>query len=338
MLVTPLIAISMSLTACSNNKSKVSSIETNIIKKQKKVLSEPKTTLPIVETKRVAIVYEKLVPKPRRAVRHSAPRRNVVRTAKLSGFASKLSNAAIGRLKSNVRYDGSYVKIAYPWGDVPANIGVCTDVVIRSYRKLGIDLQQQVHKDMSAAFNQYPNPRKWGLSRPDTNIDHRRVYNLRKFFTRRGAALPITRNSYDYKPGDLVTWMVGKDLPHIGVVVNQRSRVDPSRYLIVHNIARGPQMEDILFRFPITGHYRYTRAHMGDIPSSANYASNLPRKRGLSRTDQMNYAQLVEASRILNNVPSKPRGNTAKIQTKSNDTLQLAKYSDKEIQDLLGRF
>lgn len=221
-----------------------------------------------------------------------------------NSFNQKLSNAALGRLRSKVRYDGSYVSIAYPGGDVSPHVGVCTDVIIRSYRKLGIDLQEQVHRDMSAAFNTYPNPRKWGLSKPDTNIDHRRVYNLRNFFQRRGAALPITHNPLNYKPGDLVSWMVGPDLPHIGIVVDKRSKADPNRFMVVHNIAHGPQLEDMLFAFPITGHYRYTPAHMGNIPTKV-YTH---KKRPLNNSG-MSYQQLVQAANILRVNPS----NTADV-------------------------
>ena len=176
-------------------------------------------------------------------------------------FANRLSSAALGRLRSKVRYDGSYYKISYPNGDVPANRGVCTDVVIRSYRKLGIDLQKEVHKDMRGSFKSYP--KKWGLSEPDSNIDHRRVTNLRKYFSRRGASVPVTRNPLDYRVGDIVTWYVppGKS-PHIGIVVNRASRADPRRKMIVHNINNGPEIDDILFAYKITGHYRYTRANL----------------------------------------------------------------------------
>ena len=190
-----------------------------------------------------------------------------------NSFAKALSNAAVARTRQRVRYDGRYVNIKYPWGDVPSNIGVCTDVVIRSYRRLGIDLQKEVHEDMkNGGFYDYPNIRKWGLSAPDKNIDHRRVYNLQAFFRRHGAQLPITRNPAHYKPGDLVTWMVGPNLPHIGVVVEQRSKVDPRRHMMVHNIADGPQMEDVLFRFRITGHYRYTKNNRLIAPR--RYATN----------------------------------------------------------------
>jgi len=153
-----------------------------------------------------------------------------------------------------VRYDGSYRKIAYPGGDVPDHMGVCTDVIIRTYRAAGIDLQVEVHEDMRAAFSEYPT--RWGLGKPDSNIDHRRVLNLMTFFRRQGAAVSVSRDPADYLPGDLVTWLVPVNLPHIGIVVRARTE-DGKRPLIVHNIGRGPRREDILFNFPITGHYRY---------------------------------------------------------------------------------
>ena len=169
-------------------------------------------------------------------------------------FSKKLIQAAIERTKHNVRYDGSYRKIGYPNGDVPDNVGVCTDVVIRSYRKLEIDLQKDIHEDMKEHFDKYP--KLWGLSRPDTNIDHRRVPNLITLYKRKGIVLPATDNPKDYVAGDLVTWIVAGNLPHIGIVVDRRSH-DGKRPLIVHNIGQGPQMEDVLFEYPITGHYRY---------------------------------------------------------------------------------
>lgn len=170
-------------------------------------------------------------------------------------FAQALSQAALERTTHNVRYDGRYRALSYPNGDVPDDTGVCTDVVIRSYRALGIDLQKQVHEDMKAHFGSYP--KNWGLKRTDTNIDHRRVPNLQKFFTRKGQSLQVTRNPRDYQTGDLVTWMLPNNLPHIGIVVDRRSR-DGRRPLIVHNIGAGPKLEDRLFEFKITGHYRYT--------------------------------------------------------------------------------
>ncbi len=167
---------------------------------------------------------------------------------------SNLVNAALERTKNLVIYDGSYKRIKYPMGDVSPLKGVCTDVVIRSYRKLGIDLQREVHLDIRSNFKKYP--ANWGLKKPDTNIDHRRVPNLRVFLSRHGKSLSVTKNSKDYKPGDLVTWKLDNNLPHIGIVVNKRS-ADGKRPLIVHNIGLGPRLEDMLFRYKITGHYRY---------------------------------------------------------------------------------
>ncbi|MEM6810450.1 MAG: DUF1287 domain-containing protein [Pseudomonadota bacterium] len=162
--------------------------------------------------------------------------------------------AALERTKHVVRYDGSYRSIPYPGGDVPENVGVCTDVLVRSYRAIGIDLQRLVHEDMSADFDAYP--RNWGLSRPDTNIDHRRVPNLRRFFERHGVSLEVSDDPADYRPGDIVSWMLPGNNPHIGIVTNEKS-ADGERPLIVHNIGLGPKKDDMLFLFEITGHYRY---------------------------------------------------------------------------------
>lgn len=151
-------------------------------------------------------------------------------------------------------YDGSYRKIAYPNGDVPLVRGVCTDVVIRAYRHAGVDLQVLVHEDMKRNFAAYP--KNWGLRKPDTNIDHRRVPNLATFFKRRGAALPVTRRGGDYKPGDIVTWRLSSGLPHIGLVSDVRVPWS-NRYQVVHNIGAGAQMEDVLFAYEVTGHYRF---------------------------------------------------------------------------------
>lgn len=172
-----------------------------------------------------------------------------------SPFLDKLVEAAVARTNEQVRYDPTYFVIEYPNGDVPAEVGVCTDEVIRSYRKVGVDLQKEVHEDMKANFAVYP--KKWGLKKPDTNIDHRRVPNLMTYFQRQGAALPITDRAADYKPGDVVTWDLGNGLTHIGIVVNIPSEGDDSRLLIEHNIGSGPQIEDVLFNWKITGHYRY---------------------------------------------------------------------------------
>jgi uncharacterized protein YijF (DUF1287 family) len=169
-----------------------------------------------------------------------------------AGFTHKLVAAAIERTHYSVRYVSTYVRIAYPGGDVPADTGVCTDEIIRIYRALGIDLQKEVHEDMARNFELYPH--KW-QHRPDSNIDHRRVPNLMVFFTRKGMALPATSKPADYAPGDLVAWDLGGGITHIGMVVDQRG--GNGRYMIVHNIGRGPQMEDVLFDWKIIGHYRY---------------------------------------------------------------------------------
>jgi uncharacterized protein YijF (DUF1287 family) len=171
-------------------------------------------------------------------------------------FLQNLVAAALERTPHVVRYDPAYLRIPYPGGDVPADTGVCTDEIIRSYRSVGVDLQREVHEDMVQNFDLYPQRRRWLLSRPDSNIDHRRVPNLMVFFSRKGEALPLSTRPEDYAPGDLVTWDLGGGVPHIGVVVGQKSS-QSGRYTIVHNIGQGPRLEDVLFRWKITGHYRY---------------------------------------------------------------------------------
>lgn len=171
-------------------------------------------------------------------------------------FSLKLSNAALELTKDQVTYDPSYVKLKYPNGDVAKDKGVCTDVIIRAYRKLGIDLQKELHEDLKANFSKYPNLKKWGLKKPDTNIDHRRVPNLEVFFERKGQKLTITENPSDYKTGDLITWMIGDKLPHIGIVTHKKS-ADGKRNLIVHNVGNGQVLEDCLFSWKIVGHFRY---------------------------------------------------------------------------------
>ena len=165
-----------------------------------------------------------------------------------------LNDAALSLTKQQVTYDPSYFSINYPNGDVPANKGVCTDVIIRAYRKVGIDLQKDVHVDMKVNFSRYP--KIWGLKTTDKNIDHRRVPNLMTYFKRKGAAKPTTKNAKDYLPGDVVAWNLGGAITHIGIVVNKRSK-DGKRYLIVHNIGAGQVLEDCLFKFKIIGHYRF---------------------------------------------------------------------------------
>jgi uncharacterized protein len=172
-----------------------------------------------------------------------------------SPVLDKLVDAAIERTSHEVRYDPSYFTIDYPNGDVPAEVGVCTDEVIRSYRAVGVDLQKLVHEDMEKDFGAYP--RTWGLKKTDQNIDHRRVPNLMTFFGRQGASLPVSEDARDYRPGDVVTWDLGGGMTHIGLVVNVPSDADASRMQVVHNIGAGPKMEDVLFGWKITGHYRY---------------------------------------------------------------------------------
>jgi uncharacterized protein len=171
-------------------------------------------------------------------------------------FYEKLSEAAIELTQQKVIYDPGYYTVDYPGGDVPSDRGVCTDVVIRAYRKVGIDLQLEVHEDMESNFRLYP--KNWGLSHTDKNIDHRRVPNLMTFFERKGETLAISVKSSDYFPGDIVCWDLGGGITHIGLVVNRKNK-DNSRYLIVHNIGGGQVLADCLFEFRIIGHYRYCR-------------------------------------------------------------------------------
>ena len=165
-----------------------------------------------------------------------------------------LSDAALVLTKQQVTYDPSYYSISYPNGDIPNSKGVCTDVIIRAYRMLDIDLQREVHVDMKANFNKYP--KIWGLTSTDKNIDHRRVPNLMKFFERHGTIKVKSTNSSDYLPGDIVCWNLSGGITHIGIVINKRTN-DGKRNLIVHNIGAGQVIEDCLFDFKIIGHYRY---------------------------------------------------------------------------------
>tara|TARA_R110000868_G_scaffold32444_2_gene118030 strand:- start:2929 stop:3540 length:612 start_codon:yes stop_codon:yes gene_type:complete len=166
--------------------------------------------------------------------------------------ARRLVESAKRQIGTTLQYDGAYARLDYPGGDVPMIRGVCSDVVIRAYRDgLGIDLQELVHEDMGAHFSAYP--ANWGLTRPDRNIDHRRVPNLATFFRRQGAKLG---SDAAYEPGDLVTQMVGGSLPHIVIVSSEKIR-DMSRYKVIHNIGGGTVFADGLKAFPITGHYRY---------------------------------------------------------------------------------
>jgi len=167
----------------------------------------------------------------------------------------KLLESAVKQTNLTKSYDPAYVVIPYPNGDVPIEKGVCTDVVIRAFRRAGVDLQKEVHEDMAKNFSLYPN--KWGLKSSDSNIDHRRVPNLQTFFTRRGKSLAITGRGEDYKPGDVVAWDLDrKGMTHIGLVSNVYNETT-ERYLIIHNIGGGTQMEDKVFDWKIIGLYRY---------------------------------------------------------------------------------
>jgi uncharacterized protein YijF (DUF1287 family) len=177
--------------------------------------------------------------------------------AEPADFGARLSAAAIERTTQTVVYDPSYIVMPYPGGDAPKGRGVCSDEVIRALRAVGVDLQLLVHEDMKRNFSAYP--ALWGLSRPDANIDHRRVPNIEAFLSRAGASLPLTVNAADYRPGDIVAWNLRGDagfLPHIAIVTD---RVGTSGWpMVVHNIGAGPKLEDVLFQWPMTGHYRYT--------------------------------------------------------------------------------
>jgi len=170
------------------------------------------------------------------------------------GPSERLAAAAADQVGKTAVYDPSYVKLAYPGGDVPMDRGVCCDVVVRALRKMGGDLQVLIHEDMKGAFDQYP--KIWGLKRPDPNIDHRRVPNIAAYFQRKGKAVPVTRVPSDYRPGDIVAWKLKGGRPHIGVVSNTMA-AGTRRYQMVHNIGAGTQLEDVLFAYEITGHFRY---------------------------------------------------------------------------------
>ncbi len=171
-------------------------------------------------------------------------------------WARKLVEAAQGQIGVTLVYDPAYSRISYPGGDVPRLKGVCTDVIVRAYRDgLGIDLQQQVHEDMKTAFSAYP--KTWGLKSTDSNIDHRRVGNLQVFLKRKKADLPVSTEPRDYRPGDLVTQMLPGNRPHI-MLVSNLANPDSGRPLVIHNIGMGARIEDALFGYPVTGHYRYS--------------------------------------------------------------------------------
>lgn len=173
-----------------------------------------------------------------------------------TSFSDQLADSALTLTKQKVQYDPAYFRIDYPNGDIPADKGVCTDVVIRAYRKMGIDLQKEVHEDMKANFDKYP--KNWGSKRPDKNIDHRRVLNLMTFFSRHGTVKKKSDDPKDYLPGDIVCWNLGGGITHIGIVSKKKSS-NGERFLIIHNIGAGQVLEDCLFGFKIIGHYAYEK-------------------------------------------------------------------------------
>jgi uncharacterized protein YijF (DUF1287 family) len=163
-------------------------------------------------------------------------------------------DGSVDQVGKTTSYDPSYQKLEYPNGDVPIETGVCSDVIVRAFRKGGIDLQKDIHEDMTSNFSAYPT--KWGLKAPDSNIDHRRVPNLQTFFTRKSKSLSTNSVSENFLPGDVVTWDLGLGVDHVGIVSNVWYK-PTQHYLIVHNIGGGTRMEDVLFSWRITGHYRY---------------------------------------------------------------------------------
>jgi uncharacterized protein YijF (DUF1287 family) len=173
---------------------------------------------------------------------------------KSSDSVSIIINHAKSQTEVTKYYDPSYVRLDYPGGDVSPERGVCTDVIIRAFRAAGVDLQKEIHEDMKKNFDSYP--KLWGNKRPDPNIDHRRVPNIVTFLTRKAKAIAVSQNGGDYLPGDIVVWKIPGDLDHIGLVVDVRVR-NTDRFAVVHNIGRGAQIEDILFEYKITGHFRY---------------------------------------------------------------------------------
>ncbi|HTN97296.1 MAG TPA: DUF1287 domain-containing protein [Nordella sp.] len=183
------------------------------------------------------------------------PRPDMPVFARAEGDAERLLTAGLHQIGVTTIYDPAYVTLAYPGGDVSPERGVCSDVIVRAYRSgLGLDLQNLVHEDMSKDFTAYP--QSWGLKRPDRNIDHRRVPNLQAFFRRNGAQLAVSDAPGDYRPGDIVTQMLPGDLTHIALV-SQYASSDGKRPLCIHNIGAGARLEDILFSYRLTGHYRF---------------------------------------------------------------------------------
>lgn len=171
-----------------------------------------------------------------------------------SPILKRVVDNAIEQTTYTHTYDQSYVKLSYPDGDVPTDRGACSDVIIRAFRQGGVDLQKEIHEDMTRSFSAYP--QKWGLTKPDANIDHRRVPNMMTYFARQGKSLPLSRNAQDYLPGDVVAWDLGGGTTHIGLVTNIIIENTESLQ-VAHNIGAGVRVEDVLFSWRIIGHYRY---------------------------------------------------------------------------------
>jgi uncharacterized protein YijF (DUF1287 family) len=192
----------------------------------------------------------------------------------------RLNASAIEQTTITTGYDASYIKLDYPNGDVPQETGVCADVIVRAFRKAGIDLQKELHEDMTRSFSKYP--KKWGAKKPDRNIDHRRVPNLMTWFDRQGKSLPVTRNEKDYLPGDVITWGLSDGRPHTGIV--SKIKVEGTeRYAVVHNIGLGARLEDVLFEWGISGHYRYFDAVPRPSGRDANQTTSTNETRTRSR-------------------------------------------------------
>jgi hypothetical protein len=186
--------------------------------------------------------------------------------------SQRVINASLEQISYTFSYDPAYVKLGYPGGDVPLERGVCADVVIRAFRKAGVDLQKEVHEDMAAHFAAYPN--HWGASKPDHNIDHRRVANLMAYLERQGKSLAVSSDPQPYQPGDVVAWDLGHGRLHIGMVSDVRVG-GQARYAVVHNIGAGAKLEDLLFAWKIIGHYRFF-AEPKPMPSASRPPASRP--------------------------------------------------------------
>jgi uncharacterized protein YijF (DUF1287 family) len=191
---------------------------------------------------------------PKRAADKGAAADNLIRRPVSDTSQIKLVvESAIEQTKHTIEYDPSYVKLAYPGGDVPIERGVCADVIVRAFRSAGVDLQEEIYEDMGRSFGKYPTT--WGARKPDSNIDHRRVPNLMTFFSRTGKSVTITNRQSDYLPGDVVAWELDNHLLHIGLVTDAVAD-RTQNYSMVHNIGAGARLEDVLFAWKIIGHYR----------------------------------------------------------------------------------